>query len=90
MGANADEVVRDYMLTYYNFYGIEPETPQYKQIASGNIETTLSRIFGIQSTREENINLKVRTETWLRSIGMSEDELSALKEKLSEDYGGLS
>ncbi len=90
MGANADEVVRDYMLTYYNFYGIEPETPQYKQIASGNIETTLSRIFGIQSIREENINLKVCTETWLRSIGMSEDELSALKEKLSEDYGGLS
>ena len=38
MGATADEVVGDYMLTYFNFYGIEPGTEQYEQIAAGNLK----------------------------------------------------
>ncbi len=89
MGAAADEVIRDYMLTYYNFYGIEADTPQYEKIAEGNIDATLSKAFGISSIREEDADLSVRAEDYLRNIGMSEVEISGLKEKLAEDYGGL-
>ena len=89
MGATAEEVVRDYMLTYFNFYGIEPGTEQYEQIAAGNIEATLSRAFGIGSIREDGIDLSVCAGNWLESLGMSREEISALKEKLAEDYGGL-
>lgn len=89
MGATADEVVGDYMLTYFNFYGIEPGTEQYEQIAAGNIEATLSRAFGIGSIREDGIDLSVCAGNWLESLGMSREEISALKEKLTVDYGGL-
>ena len=37
----------------------------------------------------EGPDLSVRAEDYLRDIGMSEDEISRLKEKLAEDYGGL-
>ena len=89
MGATADEVVGDYMLTYFNFYGIELGTEQYRQIAAGNIEATLSRAFGIGSIREDGIDLSVCAGNWLESLGVSREEISALKEKLAEDYGGL-
>jgi hypothetical protein len=89
MGAMVDEVVGDYMLTYFNFYGIELGTEQYRQIAAGNIEATLSRAFGIGSIREDGIDLSVCAGNWLESLGMSREEISALKEKLAEDYGGL-
>ena len=89
MGATADEVVQDYMLTYTNFYGIEPGTEQYDQIAAGNIEATLSRAFDIQSIREDGTDLSACAEKWLEDIGMSREEITALKENLAEDYGGL-
>ncbi len=89
MGAMVDEVVGDYMLTYFNFYGIELGTEQYRQIAAGNIEATLSRAFGIGSIREDGIDLSVCAGNWLESLGVSREEISALKEKLAEDYGGL-
>ena len=89
MGATADEVVQDYMLTYINFYGIEPGTEQYDQIAAGNIEATLCRAFGIQSIREDDIDLSTCAEKWLEDIGMKREEIFALREKLAEDYGGL-
>ncbi len=89
MGASADEVDADYMLTFYNFYGIEPGTPQYREIAEGNIEAYLSNAFGIRSIREEGTDLSACAESWLESIGMHADEIAALKQKLGEDYGGL-
>ncbi len=89
MGASADEVISDYMLTYYNYYGIEPGTKPYQRIAEGNIVSSLSSVFGVSSIQEENIDLSACAETLLEKIGMQPDEISALKEKLSRDYGGL-
>ena len=33
-----DEVVADYMVTYYNYYGVEPGTDKYDAIANSNIK----------------------------------------------------
>lgn len=89
MGADADEVVRDYMLTYRNYYGIEPDTQQYAEIARSNLEVSLCKVFDISSIRDVNTDLSICAESWLRSAGMSSDEIHALKDKLAEDYGGL-
>ena len=89
MGADADEVVRDYMLSYTNFYGIEPGTKAYEKIAAGNIETVLARAFGVSSIRDGNADLRALAEAYLEGCGMSRDEISLLKEKLGRDYGGL-
>ena len=89
MGANVDEIMQDYMLTYYNFYGVTPDSQQYKNISTSNIEAYLAKAFGISSIRAEDVDLQARAEAFLMDIGMNKEEVTALKENLSKDYGGL-
>ena len=89
MGTVVHEVIRDYMLTYHDYYGIEPYTQQYAEIARSNLEVSLCKVFGIPSIRDENTDLSICAESWLRNAGMSSDEILVLKEKLAEDYSGL-
>ena len=89
MGADANEVVSDYMLTYYNYYGVEPGTEVYDRIAAGNIEVSLAKAFRIDSIRDESADLQSAAEAYLEGLGLTEDEISALKDRLGKDYGGL-
>lgn len=89
MGAGLDEVVADYMLSYYNYYGVEPDTEVYTQIAEGNIEVQLAKAFALESIRDKDVDLQKCAETWLEGIGLSKAEIAALKAKLAEDYGGM-
>ena len=89
MGADADEVVRDYMQSYTNFYGIEPGTKPYELIAAGNIESTLARAFGVPSIRDGGLDLQALAEAWLEGGGMSRGEIAQLKLRLGADHGGL-
>ena len=86
MGADAEEVVSDYMVTFYNFYRIEPGTPQYEKIAAGNIESILAKTYGIPSFREEGTDLQACAESYLKNIGMSDEEIAALKDNLGKNY----
>lgn len=87
MGASIDEIVADYMLTFYNFYGVRPEDEQYALIARKNIETSLARSFGVESIRGEGVDLRACAEAYLEAIGMRAEEISTLKAKLAEDCG---
>ncbi len=87
MGAGADEVTEDYMLSYFNFYGIGPESGQYESIADSNIRSVLSRAFGIVSPEEED--LQACAEKYLKELGMTGAEIEALRENLSKDCGVL-
>ena len=89
MGASLDETVRDYMLTYRNFYGIEPGTEAYKTIAESNIEASLARAFGIEQKDLDTADLAALADAYLRNIGMHEDEIAALKTNLQKAYGGI-
>jgi protein tyrosine/serine phosphatase/LysM repeat protein len=102
MGASPVEVVRDYMRTYENYYGVERGTEQYNAIAESNIVTSMSTIvLGEEDalTREEAAeltgeDLAQAAASYLREIGLSGSEISALKEQLStapeEDAATLS
>ena len=81
MGATADEIVADYMLTFYNYYGVEPGTEQYDAIAHGNIEKNLAGAFGIEDIH--TVDLAECAENYLRSIGLSYETITALKTNLS-------
>ena len=83
MGADAGEIVEDYMLSYINFYGFEPGTPQYDEVAAGNIEATLARAFRVTSIRDDNTNLQACAETYLLESGLSTEEIRALKDRLT-------
>lgn len=80
MGASAQEVLDDYMLTYTNYYGVEKGTPKYDTIAKNNIEKTLKAAFGVDDLF--SVDLAACAEKYLLSIGMTADEIQRLKANL--------
>lgn len=83
MGATADEVIADYMVTYHNYYGVEPGTEQYDVIVRSNIARSLATAFGIEDIAEADLAACARA--WLEAAGMTADEIDALREKLGAD-----
>ena len=80
MGATYAEVVADYMVTYYNYYGVEVGTEKYNAIAESNIIKTLETVFGVEDL--STADLKAEAREYLLGIGLTEDEVSALSVKL--------
>ena len=83
MGASADEVVADYMVSYYNYYGIGPDADTYEALADSNIRKTLAAAFGVEDIADAD--LAAQAEAYLKAIGLSGDEIAALKAKLGTD-----
>ena len=84
MGASLEEVERDYMLTFYNYYGVKPGMKIYEDIVSSNLHQALQGAFGVQDL--ENENLSQLAETFFRSIGLADDEIDALRVNLGKSY----
>ncbi|MBR4428584.1 MAG: tyrosine-protein phosphatase [Clostridia bacterium] len=82
MGASAEEVTADYMVTFYNYYGVEAGTEQYDAIARANIQKSLAAAFGIDSIT--GADLAAEAQEYLLAIGVSEEEIAAVKAKLGE------
>ena len=83
MGASADEVVADYMVSYYNYYGVEPGSDIYAAIANSGILKSLGRAFGVESIYDAD--LAGCAEAYLEAIGMTADEIAGLKARLGAD-----
>lgn len=81
MGAGYDEVLADYMVTYYNYYGVTAEDPRYETIANSNIVKSLQRAFDVPEL--QSADLAAEAEEYLSGIGLSDAELAALKANLS-------
>ena len=81
MGASAEEVVADYMVTYYNYYGIEPGTEKYEAIASSNIIKSLQTAFGVEDLYTADLAWEARE--YILELGLSLSELADLKKNLS-------
>jgi protein tyrosine/serine phosphatase/S-adenosylmethionine hydrolase len=85
MGASLQEVVADYMMSYENYYGVKKGTDQYAAIANSNIVASMTTVMcGLpKGTDISGVPLAKFAEWYLQSIGLSTDEISALKAKLS-------
>ena len=86
MGADINEIIDDYMRTFYNFYKIDKSSPQYMEIAQGNILQNLEKAFGVTSLTDSRADLKSLAEQYLIGIGMSSEEIEKLRENLSADH----
>ena len=84
MGASLDEVVSDYMVTFRNYYGVKPGDDKYPVICQGNVMKTLKRLFGIEDL--ETADLSACAQEYLKSIGLTADEIEALKTNLGTDH----
>ncbi|MBQ7597712.1 MAG: tyrosine-protein phosphatase [Clostridia bacterium] len=84
-GADWNAVATDYMLTYSNFYGIRPTDTVYSLILRENLLKTLGNLFGTENI--ETANLKNCAAQYLRSIGLSAQQLEQLTETLAAKEG---
>ena len=84
MGADLHEVLADYMVTYYNYYGVEPGSAQYYAIAEGNLKKSLETAFDVDNLYAKDVSLSEEAEAYmLEKLGLSGDEIAKLKAKLS-------
>lgn len=85
MGASLDEIVADYMTTYENYYKLEEGSEQYNAVADSNIKTSVTTVIvgAKKDTDISDVDLAKAAEDYLKSIGMTADEIATLKENLS-------
>ena len=97
MGATYEEVVADYMTTYYNYYGVEKIVARsgadnkYDAIANSNIIKILCDAFKLSDgSGLSNAELLVQADLaaeateYIKSLGLTDVEIEQLKENLSE------
>ena len=84
-GASLDEIVSDYMLSYVNYYHIDPEAEKakYDMIADKNIMEMLYTVTGLEKGASlEGADLAAAAEAWLTAHGMTAEAIEALKAHL--------
>lgn len=83
MGATIDEVIEDYMETYYNYYGVEMGSEKYDLIVNSNIVKILNTTFRVDDVY--NADLAAEAEEYLiNEAGLTADEVAALKAQLGQ------
>lgn len=82
MGATYDEVIADYMTTYFNYYGVEVGSEKYTAIANSNIIKSLKTAFGVEDLT--TADLKAEAVAYLKEIGLTDAEIEKLHENLSD------
>jgi len=87
MGASYDEVVADYMVTYENYYHLTAGSEQYEAVKNSNIVSVLNSITGAEKGADfSKMDLAVAATTYIKAIGLTDEELASLKANLSKDY----
>ena len=86
MGWSEDRIEDDYMLTYTNYYGIEPGSDKYDMIAKKNIGEMLCTMAGLEAgASPAETDLKAAAEAYLLDHGMAEEVLKQLEDKLASE-----
>ena len=85
MGAELDEIIDDYMRSYYNYYGIDQQTQpeRYEVVLENNLLAILYHVTGVDTYDElTKVDLEDAVTKYLLDAGMAESDILLLKEKL--------
>ena len=85
MGAELDEIIDDYMVSFANYYGINKETEpeRYQTVLDKNLIPMLCHMAGVKTSEElAQIDLETAATDYLLRAGMTEEEILTLQEKL--------
>ena len=83
MGASLDEVIDDYMLTYYNYYGIEKGNEKYDAVVNNVFIKELNKVFKVDDVYKAD--LAAEAEDYLiEDVGLTADELTILKARIGD------
>ena len=84
MGASAEEVIADYMVTYYNYFGVEPGSAQYTYLLETYIVASLATAFGIEDIRADGVDLAAEAAEYLvEKLGLTEAEVAQVRANLA-------
>ena len=82
-GASPDDIIKDYMLTYMNYYGVEEDTEKYDMIAENNVIEMMRVVCGLEDGAPlDGVDLKAGAQAYLEANGMTEQAMKAIEEKL--------
>ena len=83
MGASANEVVSDYLTSFYNYFGIAPDSDpesEYNFVVNKEICAFLAKAFGVNNIYDAN--LKECAEKYFINLGLTVGEIELLRKKL--------
>lgn len=83
MGASGEELIGDYMKSYYNFYGVLPDTRQYDAIVRSNLLVMTENVLGITDVYAADVSEKAVR--YLLDCGLSAEEIDTLRGRLGMD-----
>lgn len=87
MGATYEEVVDDYMVSFYNMYGVTKDDERYEPILSGNLAKTLKSVFTFTKKDKKrelsSMDLAAYAKKYLKSLGLTSKEIKKIKKNLS-------
>lgn len=84
MGAQAGDIAADYMESFTNYYHVELDSEQYNKVAESNAMGMLRDIAGLEKGDSlDGVDLVAAAEAYLTGIGLSTDEIAALKAALA-------
>ena len=85
MGAQQEEIIADYMLSFRNYYGIDQESQpeRYQMVLDNNLMAMLCHVTGADTPEAlAQLDLEAAVTAYLLDAGMAEGDLLALQEKL--------
>ena len=86
MGWSAEDITADYMVSYANYYGIQPGTARYDLIVEKNIDVMLRTVAGLAPDASlADVDLQAAAEAFLIAHGMSGETLKLLETKLMSE-----
>lgn len=84
MGADYGELAEDYMLSFENFYHLEPTDEQYELIRDSNLEKMLCVMAGTETLTDfQQVDPAAAARHYLEEIGLTDGECAALTACLS-------
>ncbi len=81
-GASWEEIERDYMISFRNYFGILPGSREYDFVLNNELYKFLSEDFGAANLSA--VNLSEYAEKYLLRIGVSQQDIDTLREKLRQ------
>ena len=84
MGATLDEIIDDYMLTFYNYYGIDKdrEPERYQAVLNVNLMAMLCHVSDVSVEKLKQTDLEIAATTYLLKAGMTNEDILKLKQAL--------